>query len=332
MNNYRTHVTVHVRRALTSVETISRFPATSFLNDPTIDPNTLPAEPPLHPILPPGQGLVPGHIFYRLPTHAIPMQHIATHDLSFRRSWSIQISRPTCGLGGRLSRDRQRYPTHDAPAQTELHSAPLSPAFSRVTRARCPVANITSAANKQPGEYRHEYADLPHPKCPRDGLHPIFNPSISQNTSTSAARRLCEPHSGERLAKPTATRVPKTAPSTISVSTATSTVNQPASGLFLSSHLHLRSPHRLSKPRYLSHPQHLFSNHFSTLRGRPRDPEVLDVLKAEHTPIVVQPASPNLSCYQVTPTDSSSPSFCSVSSLAIFLRFLSLGDHYCACQ
>lgn len=90
VNNYRlrvTHAEAHVRRALTS---IGRFPATTFLNNPSIDPNTLPAEPPLHPILPPRRGLAPGqyppttnNILYRLPTHAIPMQHTATQTSFF---------------------------------------------------------------------------------------------------------------------------------------------------------------------------------------------------------------------------------------------------------
>ena len=65
------YLRTHVRRALQTVETIGRFPTSTFLTDPTIDPNT----PPFHPILPPGSGLAPvqqpiitNNILYRLPT------------------------------------------------------------------------------------------------------------------------------------------------------------------------------------------------------------------------------------------------------------------------
>lgn len=60
VNNYRQHLTTaetHVRRALQTLETIGRFPARTFLTDPTTDPNTQPPEPPFHPTFPPGSGL-----------------------------------------------------------------------------------------------------------------------------------------------------------------------------------------------------------------------------------------------------------------------------------
>ena len=77
VENYRLHTQnaeTHVLRAIQTVETIGRFPASAFLTDPTIDPNTQLTEPPFHPILPPGRGLAPGqrlivsnHLLYGFP-------------------------------------------------------------------------------------------------------------------------------------------------------------------------------------------------------------------------------------------------------------------------
>ena len=91
--------------------------------------------------------------------------------------------------------------TLDTSSQTELHAIPLYPAFGRPKRRHSPVANITSAANKQPNSDHYQHCDLipgpivpkpPPPALPSDFRNPIGGTPARGRSQTPTRTR---PHS-----------------------------------------------------------------------------------------------------------------------------------------
>ena len=162
IERYRTHMNMaetQVRRALNIVDTIGHFPARAFLHDPTIDINTHPTEPHIHPIFPLASTLAPGqpvtitnNIPYRLPTTPILTQHSTTQTsppfpplllhqqqqttppprrLHIEQQTDPVIWAGTHRVGGNIAFTQRHIPTSHLPSlSTLLHKPRSTPSHS----------------------------------------------------------------------------------------------------------------------------------------------------------------------------------------------------------